>query len=323
MNTTQNIPPEIMQQAVDWLLRQQAAPFSDEELQEFQQWLQQSPQHQRAWQCAEYFKSTIQTLPTQHSEDILQKASQIHAKRIAKIGKLILLFALSASTYVVWSSNIHYRFSAEFSTKVGEQKQIKLSDGSQLYLNTNTALDTHFDQQQRLLELHYGEIQVQTVKDPQSIKRPFIVQTRHGTLEALGTVFNVKQIDDLTCVAVIESAVKVTAYHLQPVIIKENQQLCFNQNTYEPIQKMNVNQKLWQKGLFAAYDMPLSQFVHEMTRYHAGYISINKNIADLRISGAYPIQDNAKTLQILQRTYPIKVNRHLKDYVISIQPQRP
>lgn len=312
-----HVPAEILQQAVDWLLKQQSATLTLKEQQEFERWLQQSEQHQRAWQCAEHFTATLASLPEQHSPEILQQAGKIQATQI--IGKLMLVLSLPMLAYLSWQSNLRHQFFADYVSYTGQQKQVELSDGSQVYLNTQTAFDFTANMQQRHIDLHYGEIQIKTAKDHYTVKRPFLVETKHGVLEALGTVFNVQQIGDQTCVAVLEHAVKVTPYQLAPVIVQQNQQLCFNQHTYQPIQKINLNVQAWQQGLFFAYDLPLSQFVQEIQRYHKGYIYLDQDIADLRISGSYPVKDKAQMLHILAQTYPVQINTGLDGYIVTIK----
>ncbi|AOA59749.1 FecR family protein [Acinetobacter larvae] len=319
-----DIPAQVFSQAVEWLLRQQQAPFSADEQQEFQQWLQQSEQHQRAWQCAEYLteylNNSLDQLAPQQSSNVLQKAGQLQHQQLLRLGKLLLLtVVVSGLGYWGWQSDLAYAVLAEYRTQVGEQKLIHLSDGSQVYLNTDSAMDTQFNPQQRLLSLHYGEIQIRTAKEHRAQKRPFRVQTPYGTLEALGTVFNVQQLQQQTCVAVLESAVKISPLHLAPIIVRQNQQICFNQSAYQPIQQIQLNTQQWQSGLFSAYDLPLPAFVEQMQRYHRAYYQLDPALAHLTISGSYPLTDPQKTLELLQQTYPISIEQHLKGYVIRMQ----
>ncbi len=55
---------------------------------------------------------------------------------------------------------------ADYRTATGEIKPIVLSDGTQLVLNTASAVDVHYDDRQRLIRLHAGEISLITGRDP-------------------------------------------------------------------------------------------------------------------------------------------------------------
>ena len=100
---------------------------------------------------------------------------------------------------------------ADQRTGVGERSQVVLADGSQVQLNSNSALDVKFDDQQRVIELLKGEMWVEVAKDAQ---RPFVVRTDQGTATALGTRFLVQRaVDGSTVVTVIESTVAAKGNH--------------------------------------------------------------------------------------------------------------
>ena len=56
-----------------------------------------------------------------------------------------------------------------------------------------SAIDVRFDASERLLVLRAGEILVTTAHDPDPARRPLRVQGRHGTVQALGTRFTLRQ----------------------------------------------------------------------------------------------------------------------------------
>ncbi|WP_445114892.1 FecR domain-containing protein [Acinetobacter sp. WZC-1] len=312
----------IFRQAADWMLKQQSAPLSAAEQQAFEQWVQQSEQHQRAWECVEHLNIALQGLPGKQARQILKQARQTRLRQLG--GKLAVVCAVALSAYagwMGWDSQLRYQLMAEYSTATGEQKRVRISDGSQVYLNTRTAFDTQFDQQQRLIKLHYGEIHISTAPDSYPVKRPFRVQTRQGVLEALGTVFNVRQLDDQTCVAVIKSAVEVRVTGGAPLLVRENQQLCFNRQGYQPLQMMDVNAvEAWQRKLLFTYDMPLEKFIQEIRRYHQlTYFQVDDEVKNMLISGSYPLDDLSQVLALLNRTYPVRVEKKLAGRVIFLR----
>lgn len=85
----------------------------------------------------------------------------------------------------------------------------KISICRSIALNTATALDVRYDEQQRLLRLRQGEIYIVTAADIQRPPRPFLVQSDHGLMLALGTRFTVRQQADNTLLAVYEGAVQI------------------------------------------------------------------------------------------------------------------
>jgi len=72
--------------------------------------------------------------------------------------------------------------------------------------------------------------------------------------------------------------------------------------------------------MLMADKMRLADFVNELTRYRRGFVRLDPAIADLRISGAYPISDSQRTLNMLAQTYPILVSGHLNGYWVMLSP---
>ncbi len=64
----------------------------------------------------------------------------------------------------------------------------------------------------------------------------------------------------------------------------------------------------------------LADFVAELTRYRRGFVRYDPAIANLRISGAFPIADTQRTLNMLVQTYPVRASGHLNGYWVSLSP---
>lgn len=95
-----------------------------------------------------------------------------------------------------------------FSTKVGEVSHIKLDDGSEVSLNTDSSIRVTMLKEERQIELLSGEAFFDVAKDA---NRPFTVATEEQQITVLGTAFNVRQREDenMLKVAVIEGRVAV------------------------------------------------------------------------------------------------------------------
>jgi transmembrane sensor len=95
-----------------------------------------------------------------------------------------------------------------YATATGEQRTFELEDGSVVYLNTSSRVETHFSDAARDLRLLEGEALFKVRKDP---ARPFRVRTTEAVIQAVGTQFNVRHDPRGTRVSVIEGRVKVLA----------------------------------------------------------------------------------------------------------------
>jgi transmembrane sensor len=94
-----------------------------------------------------------------------------------------------------------------YATAVGEQRTVKLPDGSMVELNTQSRIAVNFDAASRSIRLLEGEALFTVAREA---ARPFRVGSEGAMIEALGTRFNVYRMAQATTVSVIEGAVRVS-----------------------------------------------------------------------------------------------------------------
>src|SRR5690606_21686104 len=109
------------------------------------------------------------------------------------------------AVFAVWFG-IEHR-GTTYSTGVGEQRIVKLTDGSIVTLNTRSRAFVRFADDVREVELIEGEALFQVEHDAH---RPFRVAAGSVLVEAIGTQFNVLR-QTATTVSVVEGAVKVAS----------------------------------------------------------------------------------------------------------------
>lgn len=94
-----------------------------------------------------------------------------------------------------------------YSTATGEQRTLKLEDGSIIYLNTRSSVRVSYTSTARDINLEAGEALFSVTHDP---TRPFRVFAGDIVVRAVGTQFNVLRRADETRVAVVEGKVEVS-----------------------------------------------------------------------------------------------------------------
>jgi transmembrane sensor len=211
-------PPDasspLIDEALAWLVRIHSGHASDEERLACTAWRTQSSAHQLAYAEAEILWRDIGLLPNGDcagSADLT--ASMPHgtlprARRRIKWG--LAACVLLAAGWLSWGI-VQERLdlaSADYRTAVGEQRHVKLEDGSRIYLNTDTAVAVAFTPQQRTIRLLTGEASFTVT--PETV-RPFTVQSGDVSTRALGTSFLVQRHQDAVTVTVTEHAVQVSA----------------------------------------------------------------------------------------------------------------
>jgi transmembrane sensor len=312
---------QALEEAADWLIRLTEGELSETERGEWEYWKVSTPERGRAWARAQLLQSKLGGLPPSLAMSALDRPSS--PERRAALGKLAMFLAILPAGWSSWKLAESQQWSADYRTTVGQQRELTLADGSKITLNTDTAIDVLFDASQRLIHLRKGEILVQTAADFSTLARPLLVSTREGRMQALGTRFTVRQLQSRTHLAVLEGAVKIELAEIRqgtPLIVNAGQRTDFSSKTFGEVTAADRYIGAWTQGMFMADKVRLADFVAELTRYRRGFVRLDPSIADLRISGAYPISDTQRTLNMLAQTYPIHVSGHLNGFWVMLSP---
>ncbi|MBA6118576.1 FecR domain-containing protein [Pseudomonas putida] len=313
------LEPEALEEAAEWLVRWSERELGESERAEWERWKASSPARSQAWARAQMLQSRMGGLPQALAMSVLDRPS--NPDRRAAIVKLALLLAVLPTGWGGWELSRRQQWTADYRSTVGERRELTLADGSNVTLNTDTAIDVLFDAEQRLIRLRAGEIMVQTAVDPAA--RPFLVATAQGSMQALGTRFSVREHQSRTHLAVLEGAVKVVLAdnrQTQPMVINAGQRTDFSAQTFGSVAVADRNVGAWTQGMLMADKMRLADFAAELARYRRGFVRCDPAIAALPVSGAYPISETSRTLNMLTQTYGIKVSGHLGGLWITLSP---
>lgn len=323
-------PAHILDEAADWLVRLQSGAATDADRAACERWRAQSPQHASAWRRAERLLSTLGGLPPALAMPALDR--QAGSTRRAAMAKLALLLGTAPGTWAAWAGwqwcegPDGYNLGADYRTATGERREVRLADGSRVTLNTGSAIDVRYDTEQRLVHLRAGEILVQSHPDPAPVRRPLRVRTVHGMLQALGTRFTVRHLDARTHVAVLDGAVRITPLlaGTPPAVLQAGEQASFTSDAVGAVSAADDTQAAWTQGLLLADRMRLADLAAELRRYRGGFVHCDPAVADLQVSGAYPVgsmADTEHTLVMLVTTYPVQAHKRLRGHWLTFVPR--
>ncbi|RQO37001.1 histidine kinase [Herminiimonas sp. KBW02] len=316
MQRPEAIDPLILDEAADWLM-QLCAGATDEERRACERWSKRSPEHARAWARAQLLLNKLGGLPSSLAMPALNREPA--AGRRAAITKLAAILALAPASWGIWKVIAAQDWMADCRTAVGEQRVMHLADSSEVTLNTATTFNVHFNSAQRNINLRSGEILVQTAREATAIYRPFSVSTTQGRMEALGTRFSVRVNEETTHLAVLEGAVRITPNQnaLQQVL-HAGQQVTFTKNSIGEIAEADNVVIAWAEGMLVADRMRLADFAAELSRYRSGIVRVDPAVAQVRVSGAFPLRDTDKALAMLVSTYPVDAQTRLRGHWITL-----
>ena len=172
-------------QAAEWALRRRSR-LSRKEQAELQTWLNQDPSHRSLLDECEATSAQLDRLRVAHRSRPGQPLGQRRVLRIAAgIAALVLL-----SAAIFWGPQPDpLNFTKESATSVGKFKRMTLPDGTQLTLNTDSAVEIVFEPAARRVRLLKGEAYFKVAHAPE---RPFWVEAAQVHVKAVGTAFNVR-----------------------------------------------------------------------------------------------------------------------------------
>lgn len=202
------------------------------------------------------------------------------------------------------------------STGTGEQRTVKLTDGSVVRLNTNTRIRVAYDGQIRLVHLITGEATFEVAHDAE---RPFEVAAGAGRVRALGTVFNVLAKGTAVTITVLEGRVAVQQNDLarnlverQPPALGAGQKLSYSPaGLISEIEPGDIRRiRNWQLGKLDLENASLISAIEEMNRYSEVKLVIGDDrLNRYRISGVFNLGDVDSVVAGLTATYPIDAVR--------------
>ncbi len=310
----QALTAHCLEMAVHWYVQLNDGAPDEAQRQAWKRWLAASPDHARAWARVEKLQRQLRGVPMELAMPVLTQAGV--ERRLAM--KSLVLFA------AVGAVGAGYQFSpmsADYASRTGQRRQVMLADGSRLDLNTDTQVDVHFSASERLITLRHGEIRLRTAADTQTAApRPLLVQSRHGRVRALGTDFNVRLGEHFTSVSVLEHTVEVRSEQMPQAAQRVNagEQLQFSASQLGAVQPADPNRSAWTTGMLVAIDWRLGDFIDELARYRPGHLSCAPAVADLRVSGAFILDDTDAVLANLTASLPVRL-RSFSRYWVRIE----
>lgn len=81
----------------------------------------------------------------------------------------------------------------------------------------------------------------------------------------------------------------------------------FTDNNISAITTVNDNQQSWSSGRLIAERMRLADFADEISRYRHGLVRYQPEVADLRISGVFSLNDTDRALTNMASSLPVTV----------------
>lgn len=201
------------------------------------------------------------------------------------------------------SPNLSYN---AIETPPGGQYQIKLPDGSNVWLNSASSLryPVRFSGNERNVEI-IGEAYFEVAPNP---KMPFRVKNTFQTIEVLGTHFNVMSYTNESTIntTLVEGSVKVVG-NFGNKTLKPGQQSRVSSKGVELLMVDLEEVTAWKNGYFIFKSEDLQSIMRQIARWYDVDIEIHGDVAGKTFGGRISRSRNvSEVLEVLESTGSLK-----------------
>ncbi len=219
-------------------------------------------------------------------------------------GSVLCLAIIFQPAFSIW-------FAADYSTGIAQTREVKLDDGSIVYLGADSSIAVSMETATRKVTLLSGEAYFDVAPNP---ARPFSVETDNVETKVLGTGFNVRRSEMGVNVAVNHGRVAVsgaeTNKDLETPLIAGD---WVDVNWDGQVQRGNDAPELaggWRSGMLVVKDRPVVDVISEISRHYRGKIlSVDAKLDGLRVTGVYDLTHPIEALNAVVQAHGGRVHQ--------------
>lgn len=329
-NSAKQSQAEIEETAAYWSVLLTSDDLSERESahRAFEAWKKKDPRHTEAAQKIQSFISRVTGVknnPSPARATVEATLATTRKSRARRSTVVVAMFMALTLPVLIFSIDPPRGLLADMRTATGKWETYTLADNTKVTLNSRTSVNVRFSAEQRTLELIEGGIFVDVARDP---GRPFVVETKDGSIRALGTRFIVDRDGDTTRLNMLESKVIVTSGEMKDPssgkMVAAGQSVKIQGGQLEALPDIDAEgyARAWERRQLVVNDQPLSFVLAQIGRHRPGYLYFDKKDFDaIRVSAVIPLDDTTSSLQLLQNNYPSMRVRTVTPYLVYVDMQ--
>lgn len=323
--------PAVLKEAGIWFARMRG-PDSHALRPEFERWRNAVPAHREAYeQAGEQWLEAGRLTRTEMGRirrlpERRPSIWQMPAARSAFAAIALLLAAVVGfwSLRAPGGTPDHAVVAEPQTSKVGEIRTVKLTDGSTVTLDTDSAIEFRLFSNLREARLVRGRARFDVAHDA---SRPFRVEAAGRTVTALGTIFDVGFEPGGLRVSLVRGAVDVRGATLAGGVAMVARLVpgeCFVEMARRArVAKASPGSQQWVSGMLDFDSVPLGDVIEQTNRYSLRKIRLrDSSLAARRVTGSFrplPIDDLAAALSA---AFALRVEQSPQGDLILRRPRR-
>jgi transmembrane sensor len=304
-------------QAAAWLERQDRDGWNEADRLSLDAWLAASLAHRVAYWRLKAAWGRTERLSVLRSPRLSESSGR--ARLWTLLGRSAAVIGIAAIVMVAfrWQSAPS---AWTYATPLGGHETVRLGDGSQIELNTDTSVRVAFDGNGRKVWLDEGEAYFQIRHDAQ---HPFTVVTRDLRIVDLGTKFVVRKTGSHLKISLVEGSARLepNGDGARPIVLKPGDVAIATAGSISvsktPARMLNA-QMSWRRDVLVFDHTTLAAAADEFNRYNREKLIVADPVAASRtIGGTFPKNGLVDFAEVARAMLGLKVTKDDDRIVIS------
>ncbi|SAI68433.1 transmembrane sensor [Bordetella ansorpii] len=299
----------LRRQAHDWALKLRTGRPTTEDVAAFKRWRDGSPAHAQAWsQAVKDWKTVGETA------QVFRAAHPASASTPVRRGRRMFLGAgLSAAGALAVVGAIHpplglwpslREWGADYRTRTGEQRTVRLGRQLDLALNTQTSVDVSEAGGVARIALISGEAAI-LANDARCE-----VVAGAGRVTLSDADIEIRRLSHARVRVVCLRGHAELHHGEHSVPLRAGEQTVFNRERASAPGAAAEGQSAWRQGRVVFDGMPLSEAVDEINRYRPGRVVLaDSSLAARRFTASFNINALDEAIDVLHEVYGVPVRR--------------
>lgn len=293
-------------------------------------WLEESPENKRRFMEERKLFDMLLLRPdcldipiNTNKETTTHNRKKLFFREFLKIASIIAITLIGCLYYIKIKDDRLATAMQVVTVPAGQRANLTLPDGTNIWLNAQTRIEypLSFNSNHRTVKLD-GQAYFEVVHDKNI---PFVVETVKGSIEVLGTKFDVMAYSDSKEfeTALMEGQVKVdlASDKTQCLILEPDTKAYLDNGKLKSIPMDNYNSYRWREGLICFDNEPFIDIMEDLERSFGTKIIVqNTQISKLVYTGKFRFSDGLDyALRVLQEDHKFSFERNKENNIIYIK----
>lgn len=314
-----------------WLVRMGRPQVSVRDLTAFEAWLDGDITRLDEYQALKATQRQARALKADFTAELSQIPRQRRASRSPSRGLLIggpVVAALSVAVLlvVVWpqlpliSPADPMAGAAIYSTEVGEIREVKLADGSQVTLDTGSAIRVVLADDVRHVVLDRGQAYFDVFHDA---AHPFEVGLADRQVTVTGTRFTTALAGGAASVALLEGSVSLSSKSGPVLHMRPGDAVSYRAGeTAQTATHIDPTETApWRNRQLVFRDEPVSEVLAELSRYTPVRLKMDDpELRRLRVTAVFPLDGDSSIVERIDQLLPVSMGSS-EAGVVTVHPE--